>query len=340
MKDPYKEQIESDLLRYFEGNLPVDEREAVERWILESEKNKKIAKDIYYIYLASDTANTIQSIDGEYALDTFNTKLKSKKRRILLQRLQKVAAFLLIPLIGALSYILLSDNEPLEYIEVKVTSGMTASLYTPDGTKIFLNSGSVLKYPNKFDEKTRTVSLEGEGYFEVKKADKPFIVNTKDAVQVEVTGTEFNLVAYPDDDFTALTLVSGSVTMAYNNAANQRKKVNVIPDQKVVFDKNNKTIKGQACIVDTDIAWKDGRIVLRDTPLEEVLMQLSRRFDVQFVIKNEKLKQHHYTGTFEGQYLFRILEHLRFSSGIQYVVEAKQSEPKDTLTKKQTIELY
>lgn len=330
--------IDTLLLRYFEGKATSQEKEQVEQWIAESEENKKIAKDIYFLYIACDAATIISSTDSNMALKQVNDKIKKKQRKAFLQRFQQAAAILLMPLIGILCYFLFS-SPPSEYIEVTTTSGMTASLNLPDGTKVFLNSGSTLKYPGKFSGSTRNVFLEGEGYFDVNKADEPFIINTIDDVQIEVKGTEFNFQSYPEDEYVSLTLLSGKVEMKYRNTLDQKRVEQIFPGQKVVYNKKNKNIHDESGSMKTDIAWKDGKIILQNTSLEEALKYLSRRYNVYFIIKNEKLKQHRYTGTFDNQHLFRILEYLRFSSGIQYSVV--QSSDKDNIINgKQAIELY
>lgn len=338
MENSNNKIIDSLLLRYFEGTTSAQEKDEVEQWITESEENKKAAKDIYFLYIACDAATIISTTDSNLALKQVNNKIKTIKFKAFLQKFQQAAAILLIPLIGVLCYFSFSNN-PLEYIEVTATSGMTTSLNLPDGSKVSLNSGSTLKYPCRFSGNTRDVFLEGEGFFEVEKSSKPFTVNAVDNIQIEVKGTEFNVQSYPEDELVSVRLISGKVNMKYRDALDKGRIEQILPGQKIIYNKRDKNIYAGSGSEKTDIAWKDGKIILQDTPLEDALKYLSRRFNVDFIIKNDKLKQHRYTGTFERQHLFRILEYLKFSSGIQYSI-AQPPNTEDIMNGKQTIELY
>ena len=102
-------------------------------------------------------------------------------------------------------------SEPEQFISIVTPNGKIKNLKLPDGTEVWINSGSLLKYSNPFDRANRHIILEGEAYFEVcKDKSKPFIVNIK-GLQIEVLGTSFNIKAYPDDKQSFTTLVEGKV---------------------------------------------------------------------------------------------------------------------------------
>lgn len=311
---------ESTLARYYSNELRQDERSAVDYWIAESEENKQTALAIYYILLASDTDKINKQ---NHTLDA----LKSVKRRIRRRRLgtfylwtQRVAAILFIPLlIGTLLY--LSHQDPIQYMEVHASPGMVCSVDLPDGSKVWLNSDSYLKYPTVFKGDNRDVYLNGEAYFSVQKDKRRFVVNADNHLSVEVYGTEFNVDAYSKSHFISTTLFSGSVKLVYTDDQNIARVVDLQPAQKMVFTKETKKLYHKDTYCPTDMSWKEGKIVLRDTPLEDVLWMLTKRFNVNFTVQNPLFNDYSFTGTFNDQQLSVILDHFTISSKIRYKIE-------------------
>lgn len=111
----------------------------------------------------------------------------------------------------------------------------------------------------------------------------------------------------------------------------------MIPDQKVIYCKQTGKAEKQEAYVSSDIAWKDRKIILRNTPLEEVLKKLSHRFNVEFIIKKEALKKNSFTGTFDTQQLGQVLEHIRISSDINYRVIEPEPDEKTIQAKSKVI---
>ena len=231
-------------------------------------------------------------------------------------------------------------KEPIEYMEIRTTPGMVASVNLPDGSVVWLNSDSYLRHPVKFTGKTREVNLIGEAYFKVNRNEKlPFFVNTKENLRVEVLGTEFNVDAYDDNQYVSTTLLSGSVKLNYRGSNNQEKNIVMQPGQKIYYDELSKTIAVSQPFLPSEVAWKEGKIILRNTSLEETLKMLSKRFNVSFVLKNKALKDNYFTGTFDKQQLPRILEHLRISSNIRYrIIDPKSGD--EGLKERSKVELY
>lgn len=168
-----------------------------------------------------------------------------------------------------------------------------------DGTKVFLNSESRLRYPTAFLGAERRVELSGEAYFVVAKEERSFIVETR-LEEVKVFGTEFNVMAYEDEEFFQTTLVKGSVGVCV-------KGVNMIDFQKIVpgeqFLLNRQTLETQILPVDvfTYVAWKDGLFVSRNDDLETILRKVSRWFDVEIFYQEPKLKKKRFFGIMKRQ---------------------------------------
>ena len=251
---------------------------------------------------------------------------------------QRAAAVLFIPLLVTLmvQHWGGSEQELAQMMEVKTNPGMMTSLTLPDGTLVFLNSESTLSYPSRFDSDTRNVTLQGEAYFEVaKNPEKKFIVSTSHQSQIEVLGTHFNVEAYEKEDRIAATLVEGKIGFIYSSD-NGSKKVLMDPGQKLVYDTRDSKVQLYATSAESEIAWKEGKIIFRNTPLEEGLRMLEKRYNVEFIIKNDRLKGDSFTGTFTNQRLERILEYFQLSSQIRW----RYLDSPDIKDEKSKIEIY
>ena len=156
----------------------------------------------------------------------------------------------------------------------------------PDGTKVWLNSGSSLKHPVKFTGDTRTVELDGEAYFSVRKdRSKRFVVNTPFNIQTEVLGTEFNMEAYRTDSVVRTTLVSGSVRLSFLGKGDTKETFVMKPDEEFVYNTATHEARAEKSYVEIYTAWKNGQVVLKNTSLAETLKILSKRFNVEFIVK-------------------------------------------------------
>ena len=339
--DIQKHIDEQLLLDYFSGALTHTRRQEVEAWIQESEENKKMARDIEYIYFATDTINTIKSVDTVRALGEVKEKINQKRNRkhSFLFRMQRIAAVLVIPLLLSTIY-LATKKEPVEFIEIRTNPGMVAAVTLPDGSKVWLNSRSYLKHPQKFTGDVRNVELNGEAYFSVQKdKSKRFIVNTPFNLKAEVLGTEFNMEAYKESNKVITTLVSGSVKLSFANKSNTEETLLMKPNDEIAYNSKTRGISQNRPYLPTLTAWKDGLVIFRNTPFEEALKILNKRFNTEFIVKNDLLYENSFTGTFNGQHLHLILEHFRLSSGIKYkFVDPETSTNK--ISEKTIVELY
>lgn len=329
---------EALLLRYFNGEATMDEKQEVESWIASSGENKKLAKQIYYLSFATKTVDTLKRTDVRMALKEVRGKIRQRQQRKWWQSVQRTAAFLAIPLLLSTLYLYLDskDQEAIDFIEVRTNPGMITTIVLPDSSRVWLNSESYLKYPTRFARNERKVILQGEGYFSVRKnVNSHFIVQTPHHTQIQVLGTEFNVEAYKTESEVSTTLVSGKVLFQYESEGRIQKQT-LSPGEKISYNSVlGKASVSQAAVL-SDISWKEGKIILYKTPLEKALHMLSKRFNVDFVITNPALKENSFTGTFVHQRLDRILEHFRLSSGIKF----RYIETTDSTQEKSKIEIY
>jgi len=331
------------LSRYYSGNISPDERKQAEDWINRSDENTSLAKDVYNLLYASETLNIINQMDAVPILKRVNRRIEHKSRRAKVEKWSlRITAISFLPLLAASLFYLMSLSEPqpaVRYMEARAGFGLVSSLELPDGSKVWLNSGSYIKYPTVFDKDQRDVYIGGEAYFSVAKDDrKRFIIHAHDRLSLEVTGTELNIDAYETNDFIKATLVEGSMYLHYTNENGEAKKYLMKPEEQITYLPHTHKATLRNVYVQEDIAWKDGRVIFRNTPFDEAMWILSKRFNVDFVVRKAALHTYSFTGSFLDQNLIRILEHFKLSSGINY--SQKQLISDDGEIQKTEIVLY
>ena len=341
METPDTNMIEYILPRYCSGEATVEECRMVEEWIKQSDENYRIAKQIHTLYLATDTMQVLSAVETEKALSSVcqkMSKVNEHAKVTMVTWLQRVAAILFIPLLIAFGIQNLKPRpvEIAQMIEVKTNPGMTTTVDLPDGTRVHLNSESKLFYPSFFDKDKRRVALQGEAFFEVQKdAEHGFVISTPHETKIEVLGTSFNVEAFEKDAFVSTTLIEGKVRFDYMK--NQRSTAVLMkPGQKLTYDSSSSRIQLIETSGAAEIAWKDGKIVFLATPLPEALRMLEKRFNVTFVLSNDRLRKEAFTGSFSNQRLERILEIFKISSNIKW----RYLDTQDTMNEKTRIEIY
>ena len=213
-------------------------------------------------------------------------------------------------------------------VEIHSTTGMVSCVTLPDNTRVWLNSDSYLRYPARFG-KERRVTLFGEGYFDVAKdPDHKFVVEAR-TVEIEVYGTEFNVEAY-DNDCIRTTLVSGRVGVKYDDRFHHRQLVRMMPGQQAIYDTRTRFMYLNGADVTCNTSWKEGKIVLNNTSFEDALRLIGNKYNVQFRIKNDRLRNNKFTGTFSNQSLDVILKYFNISSNINFRrIDEKQTDGSD-----------
>lgn len=333
---------ESMLIRFFSGETSEEETKYIIGKIKASKECYDNAKEIYYIYYFSELKKAKKEVDIDVVFKSVQNRINKKKvnqdTARIFQLIQKIAVAIVIPL-GIFTGYLLTNNAPnnqINYIEISAKRGMITKTVLPDSTIVWLNSGSTLKYPSSFSSKERNVELEGEAYFDVRKSEvQLFTINKGKNLSISVLGTEFNVEAYDRDDRIITTLVGGKVRVEYKNNQGSRVETHLTPSQKLVYDTRNKSVDIKDVSVRQYIAWKEGKIVFEDTNLKDALHMLSKHFNVDFLVKDQRLYSNAFTGKFEGERLDEILTIIKMSSNINYTY--KQTDP---FNEKRLIEIY
>jgi len=329
-----KDMNDDILKRYIKGVASVKEREIVMNWIEESEQN---AKDFH----SKKTAWVFDNFPDKEATSDVCSDIRKKIKPGLSYKtiFMKAAAIVVLPITIFAGYQYYSYSKKLVQVEqsyitakaeipvqsrvtmnYEVNPGVKGLVELPDGSKVWLNSCSNLKCPDKFDSTFRMVELSGEGYFKVvSNKEWPMYVKTSKGITVKVTGTEFNLSSYDNDDVLKFTLVSGAVTLI-RESNKQEIAVNALEEIVIPDNSRLKGKRGQADI-HLNTSWKDGYLIFENTPLEEVVKKMERWYGVSFIAKDPELLKYNFTANFKSESITQVLELLKITSNIGYSIK-------------------
>nr|WP_308757813.1 FecR domain-containing protein [uncultured Bacteroides sp.] len=244
--------------------------------------------------LVASTRSPRGSFSKNNSWKLLEKRLPRLQRRILsLRTMAGAAAVAVLCVLGWWAYYMFAPV-PLQTVS---TLAETRSIILPDQTEIMLNRYSSLTYPERFRGKDRKVKLQGEAYFEVSKdAAHPFKVEAG-AIMVQVLGTHFNIDAYPEDTQVKATLLEGSVAVSLIGKAEER--LILSPNESAVYNKDKKSLtlhpeKNAA----QEIAWRNGTLLFKSTPLQEIVRELSNAFHTDIRIESTDLENYRMTATF------------------------------------------
>lgn len=211
--------------------------------------------------------------------------------------------------------------------------GTRSHIKLADGTTVWLNSDSELKYPLRFKGNKREVYLKGEAFFDVaKNAEKPFIVHTE-TMTVNVLGTSFNVKAYPNDSVSETTLITGEVEVEIQKTD---KKIRLRPAEKLVINSSTDSLqspviatqpliirptyfsKNDSAIVET--AWVDNKFVFHDESFSSLASRMERWYNVSIRFENTTITQLRFTGIFNKESLEQALDALQLTEQFKYKI--------------------
>jgi transmembrane sensor len=355
-------KIKELVISYLSDRLSEKEKLVLLEWLKESDENKEIFLEYRKLFdLTSDA-----DYEGKFTLKRqdnwkrLSDKIDSLPKKNIHRKIRGLPAYLKIAAAVVLIFFAtdgifhkLSGVNPYQNLshivyEVNAPKGGKSDLVLADGTKVWLNAGSRLRYNGDYGIDKRVVYLEGEGYFSVvKNPKKPFIVQTS-GLKIKAYGTLFNVKAYPEEKIVTTTLVEGIVKIegAGVNVSLKPKEV-VVVEKKVINNvagdhtgkfntlKNLKVHpapeKGSdiqnnvkvATNVNTSIytSWKDNLWIIESEPLKNIAVILERKFNVSIDIKSPELNQYTFSGTFNHETLEQILDIIRLTAPLNYQID-------------------
>ena len=370
------DKINDLILRYLSGECTPDDEEELLAWSNSSNENSNYFQNIKYTWLAAEYFReepTFEVEDGLHKLElTLTSKTTSGSKHQLSKSfsysttfrkaLKYAAIYVLVFLTGGISSFILYRTIVREqkavvcYYEVPIGSKGIAVL--PDGSHVWLNAGSKLSYATNYNSENRTVTLTGEGFFDViTNPKKPFIVKAK-GLDIKAYGTAFNVKAYKEDKEVVTTLVRGKVIIEGKDEKNKSFTIQMKPKQTAIcltvnhyyisyrtdkkpvgtYDREemaNPTQETTEPVVIIDkvktelfTSWKDKRWLIENARFLDLLKELERRYNVSFLINSEELKKYHFSGTIQDESIEQVMSILQLTLPVKYFITKNQIEIK------------
>jgi|SRR5699024_9938588 len=329
-------EIKHNLRKFFRGEETKEGRRLIDRWYHHFDKKPDDLAD----YSAEEKKELYREL-----WEGINPSAGFSKKRLQLKFLShsqsgnalsaKIAAGFIIVLLVSLPILytqgLISpkhqSKDQIEYQTASNPAGQSSRIVLGDGSTVWLSAASSLRYPKKFGDTLRSVSLTGEAFFDItRNSDKPFVVHSG-KLQTKVLGTSFNIRSFDTENNIQVTVATGRVSVEQDTATNKKspdvdRNVAVLtPDQQHIFDK--RTNRGTTKVVKSKIytSWKSGKLIFENHSFKEIAQRLERWYGVQIHFSDEALKQIRFKVTFENNSLQHALRMLQAIENFEFEME-------------------
>ena len=316
-----------DLLdRFYRGETSAEE-DTMLRNALESGEVSEKDLERYYRKQWNSAGDEMDSVQQEKIYRNLKAAIADRKdkcrpfRRFFVRALSYAACLA----IGVLcTWVLMQDADEEDFSKmysVVTEKGQKTTVILPDGTTVWLNSGSRLSYGMSYDYKDRNVTLEGEGYFEVAEdPQRPFTVHL-DNYCVTALGTSFNISAYKEDNCITTTLVEGKVRVHSNEID-----IQLDQDQALTYDKiSNEFLKENEVQSYISGLWRNNELAVSPgTTLKELTVILERNYNIQFEFQDESIKRYKFEGVIKNSQLNNVLELISLSAPVDYSIRGNK----------------
>jgi transmembrane sensor len=337
------------ILKFLNGSISDAELHQLNDWLKSDISNRRIFDEENELWRKLDVRTNSKYFDPDHAWSDLSGMISIDKgssgtvilSRKVLATLIVAASFAIIVAVGG-TYLWLSEKKSItDYIStstiIKTEEGEKAHVFLSDSTSVILNSESVLEYNTDYNVTKRKVKLTGEAYFNVRtNPEKPFEVHSG-TMRIVAKGTKFNVYSYSNEERTETTLEEGNISVFID----KNTPIDLERGQQVVlFTKNRKFIVRDVS-TETYTSWKENKLRFIDTPFEEALRKVARRYNVIFEIRNKELLDLKYTGTFIDESINDVMQMLKEVSPITYNInnrttinDKKYLKPKIIVNKK------
>lgn len=284
--------MESIIIKYLEGSASQQEQEKLFKWLKNNNNRpifqkvkhnwqQKLKEDVFFGHGQEETWLKVQSNLWQKNYSGWN---KSKKLQMVFSY---AAIFILVISIGAFIFYSINRGKTMQlfYTSVIADKGQISKVNLPDGSQVWLNSGSEIKYNNFFASKNRDINLIGEAFFDVVRNENAPMVITCGVLQARVLGTRFNISAYPGNDYINIILEEGSVELKNTDVPSFEYKLK--PGEMARFNKSNRELFVSQVNTVKYTSWREGTINIYDQPISEVAKRLNLRFNQKFEYSKE-----------------------------------------------------
>lgn len=324
MKVPKEEDINNVLA----GKSTPETAREVAAWFATAEGSMYLESHIMSDFEDPAIINDSEILEGDIPSEEIFRQIQGQiTRKKLYRRIGKIAAIFFPFLLLISSFVFLNTRINLfgaiAYEEIYVPKGEEMQIIFQDGSKVYLDSDTRLKYPKKFAFGKREVYLDGQGYFVVNSNKNwPFIVNLS-GPSIKVLGTSFNVNAYSADEAITVRLDEGKIRMnTYSDLSYDLKPGEILTYNKAdnacsIEKLNNLSVKND---------WRNNTIYFEDAPLKEVIKTLSREFDIDFEVMDSSAWTVHYTIAIPTNKLYDVLTELQYIAPLEFNYDQKQNK--------------
>ncbi len=312
-----KSNIEDQLLiRFIQGDTSMDEQSAIKEWLESDEDNQRHFERLQQVWENSGSVRVFDQIDLDKNWQDVQGKLEldqsaGGKQVFMLPTLIRYAAGIL--LLATIAFLIPRFSQPSADLMTLTASFDGQSFELPDGTDVWLNSGSQLVYPTAFANDERSVKLMGEAYFEVEHNPKhPFVVQAGQT-ETRVLGTSFNLRESNGTEPTELVLVTGKVQFSIG-----KDQVLLAPGDRVIVNALGALVKE----VNEDpnfMAWKTRTLIFENTKMEQVLQEVAELYNIEINIEQSSFGACPLTTRFENESLQNVFETIELLFGVEII---------------------
>lgn len=286
--------MDQRIVKYYARELSKEERKTLLQEAFSNQELKKEMMDYQHLQsLMKLHPQEKNELIGKESLRRFMQARQAETGRRLFLNLMRYAAMIVACIVSTwwitLSFVGASMPQPIVQ-ELSVPAGQRAHIVLPDGSKVWVNAGSILSYPSVFGEERR-VKLTGEACFEVAKGSIPFIVSTG-KVDVKALGTQFNVFNYPTEEL-SVALLEGSVRVYHPN--NESQGATIKPNQELTETDGRFLIKP---LDKNPVIWKEGLYAFDKQKLRNILRKLELYYDVKIIVRDASILEYEYTGKF------------------------------------------
>ena len=364
-----EEKIKTLFVSYLEKNISKKDEEILIQWINRNPDSLKEWSELSRLWNLVSVAGNFNDdlMEKEWKLllaKIDNNRTKTKTNNKFLYWMPRIAAVFLLGVVfsAAVFYsVFINKNDKLVYQEIHTPAGSRTQVTLPDGSVIWLNASSSIRYNNQFGKKQREIILTGEAFFNVAaNKSKVFVVRASE-LSIKAYGTSFNVKSYPDESTVEATLIEGSIGVTRTGIGkNKNDEVMLERNQRVVYyrpvqsiekdeieeipeqaepvavkrDENKLTYmisKG----IDPELftSWKDGKLIIASENLDNIAIMLERKYDIKIHFENEKLEKLKFTGTIENETVEHVIEAIGIAAHIDYEFQDRDVWFKEKLKK-------
>lgn len=334
-------KFNADIVRkYLSGKFSLNDKATVDEFFGNEQYSSELNNVLKEYWNTIDETQIDNNKNLDPVLDKINHKIllhskqDSGKLRKLWQLYSRIAAILLLPLLifSLYYYKSQSDNQQsTTWVEVHSPYGSRTRFSLPDGSTGWLNSGSVIGFPSQFGT-TRSITLNGEAYFDVvKNPEVPFIIDAK-PVKIKVLGTSFNVVSYDNDSISEVIVASGKVEVS---SAGQLLASKLLPSERLVLNRSKNRFSTSTVDVQNYTSWKTGKLIFLNDNLSEVVRKVSRFYNVDFEVNENVDRKELFRAILEEESLEEVLRYMKLTMSIDYaILERKQDQDSRILKRK------